>query len=314
MLVGWNSGILQSCGEASHKKLKKYISALVILIIMWAFTGFCFAKRYIQAPLEGCILTSLLFVLIVIQIERQIILTVGKARLASVFRLFIAILMALLSSSIIDQIIFADDINKKMIEIIDQQVIDQLPNRLAIIDSKLHELRKDIDSTEVVNGKLHEEYAHKPTLPSVTTITENKPVRRSDGSDTIVKVINSVRSDIPNPLGIRIEQNNKNIESFRRQEQEYTSKKLEAESNLREKFAAKTGFLEELNAILKIMSERKEALIFYIVLFLFLLFLELFVVVSKLADKKCDYDLIVEYQLETKTKSLDALKNTDYSK
>jgi hypothetical protein len=35
--------------------------------------------------------------------------------------------------------------------------------------------------------------------------------------------------------------------------------------------------------------------------------LELFVVASKLGDKKCDYDLIVEYQLDQKTKTLKEL-------
>ena len=46
-----------------------------------------------------------------------------------------------------------------------------------------------------------------------------------------------------------------------------------------------------------------------IILFLnpFLISLELFVVTSKLGDKKCDYDMIIEHQLNVKTQALEEL-------
>ena len=77
-LTGWNRHILSQCSEASYKHLKKYTSALLILIVLWGFTGFCFAQRYVHAPLWGCVLSALFFIIIVVQIERQIILTVGS--------------------------------------------------------------------------------------------------------------------------------------------------------------------------------------------------------------------------------------------
>ena len=46
------------------------------------------------------------------------------------------------------------------------------------------------------------------------------------------------------------------------------------------------------------------ALGFYILLFSFLLFLELLVVIWKLGDKSCDYDLIVQHQLAVKEESV----------
>ena len=46
-LTGWNSSILSQCSEASFKHLKKYTAALLILIIIWVFTGYCFAERYV---------------------------------------------------------------------------------------------------------------------------------------------------------------------------------------------------------------------------------------------------------------------------
>ena len=46
------------------------------------------------------------------------------------------------------------------------------------------------------------------------------------------------------------------------------------------------------------------ALGFYILLFSFLLLLELLVVMSKFGDKPCDYDLIVQHQLAVKEESV----------
>ena len=46
-LTGWSSEVLAQCSEASRSQLSKYTSALLILILIWGVTGFCFAQRYI---------------------------------------------------------------------------------------------------------------------------------------------------------------------------------------------------------------------------------------------------------------------------
>ena len=45
-LTGWSSSVLAQCSEASKTQLSKYTSALLILMIVWSITGFCFAQRY----------------------------------------------------------------------------------------------------------------------------------------------------------------------------------------------------------------------------------------------------------------------------
>ena len=114
LLTGWNYKILESCTESSRKQLKKYTSAILILVILWAFIGYSFADRYAQTPWWGSLITAIIFVIIIIQIERQIILTVGKNHPLAIFRLVIALIMAIIGSAIIDQIIFKDDIEKKI--------------------------------------------------------------------------------------------------------------------------------------------------------------------------------------------------------
>jgi hypothetical protein len=306
-LTGWNSTILESCTESSRKQLKKYSSAILILIILWSFIGYSFAQRYVRAPWWGCLITAIIFVIIMIQIERQIILTVGKNRWLATFRLVIAFIMAIIGSAILDQIIFKEDIEKKMIEIVDRQVNEQLPNRLTIINTKLQELQFEVDSLDRKNLELYAEISKRPTIEAVSTIRSPMTMRKLNGTDSIVFQTTISRNPISNPKMKEAEINNQHLDIIRKQKEDYTQRKMELETILREELKSKQGFLEELNAIIEIIVERPVALIFYLVLFLFLMSLELFVVVSKFGDKKCDYDLVVEYQLEQKKKTLNEL-------
>lgn len=85
-LTGWNSSVLSQCSEASKSQLNKYASALLILMIVWSITGFCFAQRYIGLPIWGCALVAMVFVMIVIMIERQILLTIHPTKMLASFR------------------------------------------------------------------------------------------------------------------------------------------------------------------------------------------------------------------------------------
>lgn len=306
-LTGWNFNILESCTESSKKQLKKYTSALIIIIILWGLIGFLFSERYVKTPFWGSVLSGIVMIIIVLQIERQIILTVGNLGLLRAFRFLIAIIMAIIGSAIIDQIIFKDDIDKKMVEIIDIQVNDQLPNRLTVINDKLLELQIDIDSLDKTNLELYSQIAKRPTIITVSTSTTQEPISLKDGSISTIEKKSVITRPIENPKIKEADINNQHLELLRNQKESFTSKKMEAEESLRKELKSKQGFLEELNAIIEILLERPVALIFYIILFLFLVFLELFVVVSKSGDNKCDYDLIIEHQLEQKKRTLSEL-------
>ena len=98
--------------KQSAKSVKKYLSALLIVCIIWGFIGYVFSRRYIHASPWGAALVSFVMVIIVIQIERQIILTTGKSNWALFFCSLIAVVMAIVGSVIIDQIIFKEDVEK----------------------------------------------------------------------------------------------------------------------------------------------------------------------------------------------------------
>ena len=65
------------------------------------------------------------------------------------------------------------------------------------------------------------------------------------------------------------------------------------------------GFIEELEATLKVVSQSKVSLVFYIILFCLLTFLELFVLTIKIGENKCDYELVVENQLLLKRRLME---------
>jgi hypothetical protein len=312
-LTGWNYGILCHCGEASFKHLKKFTSALLILMIIWGVTGWCFADRYVKAPWWGCLLTAFVFIVIVIQIERQIILTIGKNYWSKVLRIVVAVLMAVLSSTTLDQMIFGDDIDKKKIEVRDRQVLQQLPNRLTVIDEKLQQLGVDIDSLDKSQIVLNEDIAQRPNIPKTSTEITYTRELRSDSTFEEVPHRKVKVTQESNPRIRQVETNEKTLDGLRKQQEEYTQKKMQAEDNLRKELD-KAGFLEELDVMIMILSESMSARLFGISLFLFLLFLELFVVISKLTDDECDYDAIVKYQMERKKLALGELEKTESMK
>ena len=303
-ITGWNRNILANCTEASHKALKKYTSSMLILILLWAFTGYCFADRYVGLQWWGCIIVALVFVIIVVQIERQIILTVVKNYWVVVLRVLLAFIMAILGSTIIDQIIFGDDVDKEMIDIRTEEVNRIAPARQIVIQAEIDRLSFAIDSLDKVNMQMNEEIAQRPTIMTVQSVTTEVPVVQKDGSIVKEKSNSITRTPIENPRLKQVISNEKNLEYMRKLLDEYNNKKLNVAAELKKELEAKTGFLEELKALVRIMSKSSIALGFYMFMFSFLLILELLVVICKLGDKSCDYDLIVQHQLAVKEESI----------
>ena len=107
--------------------------------------------------------------------------------------------------------------------------------------------------------------------------------------------------NIANPLAGQLKANNDQILLYQDQlEQMRKDKKELAEKVTLEINSRPLGFIEELEATLEVVSNSWVSLAFYIILFCFLTFLELFVLTIKMGENKCDYELIVEHQLSLK--------------
>lgn len=207
-LTGWSSSVLSQCSEASKTQLSKYTSALLILMIVWSITGFCFAQRYIGLPIWGCILVSLVFVTIVVMIERQILLALHPTKKLAAFRLVIAIIMAIVGSSIFDQTMFGKDIDKQMADTIELQTADLTQKRVSNIDSKLMAFQIEKDSLNKVNSELQADVnAHPWIIQKSVTNSQDRLVVNGK-----IKVVNNpsvTTNQVANPKQIAIAANNR---------------------------------------------------------------------------------------------------------
>ena len=292
-LTGWSSSVLSQCSEASKTQLSKYTSALLILMIVWSITGFCFAQRYIGLPIWGCILVSLVFVTIVVMIERQILLALHPTKKLATFRLVIAIIMAIVGSSIFDQTMFGKDIDKQMADTIELQTVVLTQKRVSNIDSKLMAFQIEKDSLNKVNSELQADVnAHPWIIQKSVTNSQDRLVVNGK-----IKVVNNpsvTTNQVANPKQIVIAANNEKIKQIVLQENDLNKKRLTVEEDTRKECQANVGFLEELEAMVSIVTTRTVAGIFYVIFFLLLMSLELFVVTSKMGDEECDYELAIK--------------------
>lgn len=293
-LTGWSSEVLSQCSEASRCQLSKYTSALLILIIIWGVTGFCFAQRYIGLPIWACGFVSLFFITIVIMIERQIILTSEKTFSMVAFRAIIAFIMAIIGSTIFDQTMFGKDIDKQMTNTIETQVVELTKQRVRIIDEKLATLHLEIDSIDRINAGLQADINANPFVIQKSVTNSQSQLALPNGKIKTVINPSVTTTQVANPKQTILETNNKAVDRLRDQEQNWMLKKQNVEEDVRKECKESVGFLEELEAMWVIITTRNLAGAFYVVFFILLMSLEMFVVVSKLVDKECDYEAAIK--------------------
>ena len=292
-LTGWSSTMLEQCSEASKSQLSKYTSALLILMIVWSITGFCFAQRYIGLPIWGCAMVSLVFVTIVIMIERQILLAIHPTMLLKTFRIAIAIVMAAIGSTIFDQTMFGKDIDKQMTETIEAQTAALTQKRVVIIDDKLNSLQREKNLLDNANAKLQADVNTHPWIVQ-KTVTNTQQTLNVNGEIRRVNNPSITTNQVANPKMETIKANNEKIKYLNEQEKEWSKKKLTVEEDTRKQCQAQVGFLEELEAMVSIITTSMVAGIFYSIFFVLLISIELFVVFSKICDKECDYEIAVK--------------------
>jgi hypothetical protein len=210
--------------------------------------------------------------------------------------------MAVLGSCIFDQIIFRNDIQQAIQEHREDVISATITKRLAIYDSDIQRITTDMDSLSKATIALNEELQKRPIIKGTNVSTQEQVVGVDEnGKPQKVKtqIVNTVT--LANPLAEQLKANNDQIQIYSTQLEQLRQDKKEVAEKVREEMNQRApGFIEELEATLKVVSQSKVSLAFYIILFCFLTFLELFVLTIKMGENKCDYELIVESQLYLK--------------
>lgn len=302
-LIGWDKNIMKECGEASYRQYRKLLSAICIMMVLWGTIGYCFADRYLN--IESCFLkacVSLAFMFIILCVERVIILNVGKAYAMGGMRFLMAICMAILGSCIFDQIIFRNDIQQAIQEQREEIISNTITKRLSIYDSDIQRISQEMDSLSEATIALNEELQKRPVIKGTNVSTQEQVIGIDEnGKPKKVKTQTVNTITLANPLTEQLKANNDQIQIYSTQLEQLRLDKKEVAETVRAEISQRApGFIEELEATLKVVSQSKVSLAFYIILFCFLTFLELFVLTIKMGENKCDYELIVENQLYMK--------------
>ena len=273
------------------------------MMVLWGTIGYCFADRYLN--IESCFLkacVSLAFMFIVLCVERVIILNVGKAYAMGGMRFLMAICMAILGSCIFDQIIFRNDIQQAIQEQREEIISKTITKRLSIYDSDIQRISQEMDSLSEATIALNEELQKRPVIKGTNVSTQEQVIGIDEnGKPKKVKTQTVNTITLANPLVEQLKANNDQIQIYSTQLEQLRLDKKEVAETVRAGISQREpGFIEELEATLKVVSQSKVSLAFYIILFCFLTFLELFVLTIKMGENKCDYELIVENQLYMK--------------
>ena len=316
-LTGYNYNIVSASSEVAAKAVKRYTSALLIVGTVWAFVGYMFTNRYLHGGTWGSVAGSIIMVLIIIQVERQIILTVTPSKWLYIFRGLIAVMMAILGAIIIDQIIFKEDIELEQVSLIDQKVNKILPAKTADLRQQIIALDSTILVKEGERLSLMDDISRNPTIQSVTTQTVPLTVTSSTtdslkNTKTTGRIVNAnsrTVSSIPNPKMNFIQPLELQIEGLRHRKANLDSNLLALRPMVEKEIREKVGFLDELKVMYKLISESNIALVVWFLWFFFLLGLEMFVLISKTSEKKNDYEETVLHQMNIQMKKLKLLEN-----
>jgi hypothetical protein len=306
-ITGHNYAIVKNSSEASAKAVKKYLSAILIIATLWGFIGFAFTKRYLHGSTLVAAIGAIVMIIIIIQIERQIILSVGKNKLAFAFRVLIGIVMAIIGSVILDQVMFKEDVEKHKIESVQLKVNEILPIKTRELTFQINQLDSAIKAKEAERALILADYNKNPMI-SAPTVTGR--FEKDTTSGKMVEVGREITtSSIQNPKAELIVQLDAQLKAFQEQKTKKENEKLNMQQVLEDDLNAKVGFLDELTILFSsVLLSSGIALTIWILLFLFFLSIELFVLVNKYGDTANDYDKTILHQMAVRIQMLENMQ------
>lgn len=310
-LTGYNYSIVRNSSEATARSVRKYMSAIMVIAILWGFIGYAFAGRYLHAGTIACLAVSFVLVFIVVQIERQIILSSGRNWMVPAFRTLIGVVMAVIGSVIIDQIIFREDIEKGRISNVQKEVNTVLPEKTADLDLQINDLTRAIEMKEAERAAVVDEISRKPFIKSTSSEIKHFNIQlngtNGEARDTLVRRTDYSLTDIPNPKAELLPGITDQINQLRVLKTAAESSKLNARNELEAELQSKTGFLDELNILFGVLLSSTVAMVVWTMIFIFFMSLELLVLVNKFGEDKSDYESVIAHQKETRLRMLEKL-------
>ena len=286
MLTGYNCRLLRQCSEASYKKLKKYTAAIMIVMIIWWFVGYLFSKEYFglekwQAVAAGTVAAGMVWM-----VERIIILSVGRNITGSVIRVMLGMVMAVVGATIVDQVIFREDIKKMKTFATQNEVDTLLPRKTAEVRRQIKELDSLLAAKDAERRRLLADLERHPVI-SVPTVSYTK-----DSTGRIVSRSVTVKKT-ENPKFEVYKSLEKQMSDLKMRRDSLGNKLIHIREVVEEDLMERKGFLDELKLMFRIITGDKVALGFWLLWLVLLALFEMMVVFTKLFDKETDYEYLV---------------------
>ena len=216
--------------------------------------------------------------------------------------------MAILGSFIFDQILFATDLEAQIQRDRETEIKKTVALRMEECDKDIAKLTVNRDSLSKANAILYGKLKDNPTLETTSVSTRQIVAGKDSLGNPIMRTVSDVsRNHVANPLNKQVEDNNKAIQNIENRISELQARKIDTEEAVvKEIKNRKIGFMEDLAASMVVIFQNALTTIVYILLFIFMWALEMFVVSISFAEKKCEYDIVVEHQLQVKNMEIEA--------
>jgi len=318
-LTGYNYGIVCNSSEVAAKAVKRFTSAMLIVCIIWSFIGYVFTDRYLHGGLWGSIAGGILLVIIIIQIERQIILSINPSIWLYISRGVIATMMAIIGAIIIDQIIFKEDIELEKITSIEERVKRALPPKTEELRNQIANLDTAILKKESERINLISDVGKNPTSVTYSTQQTSRIEKRTiidtaTGRPIVteksIPTAVTTTSNVANPKIALIAPLEETIAALSAQKLEKEKALLNIRPMLEKEISSKVGFLDELAVMYSLITRSKVALAVWLIWFFFLFGLEMLVLISKANEKENDYERTVKHHMALQMRKLDAYDRT----
>ena len=316
-LIGYQYQTLAGCSELSKMKVRKYSSILFLILAIWFFTGYSFANLYINPDAQKSsflpLISGFIAVFFILSFERSILLDLQNSKGKLKLRIFLGFIFSILSSVVIDQIIFQEDIKLKKEELRPEWINTIYDNQKVAIDKEISKNQKIIDSL----GTKIKEYRDKINAKGSKFVQkydlrDEKRFKTATGEDTIVKNNRQELVELDNPnVGFlkTEEENQKKIVAINQALKDSLLNKVKPA--IEQKIKDHHGFLEELKVMNEVLSSSRYALAFWLLMFFGLIVIEMLIVASKWNETKenlSDFEELLIHQSEMHKKRIELLR------
>ncbi len=305
-MIGWQHMLLRHCAESSKQRLRKYVSGISLIMVVWAFIGYSIAGQYLDiTTVMGRLMVAMVFALLIVLIERIVILS-EKNTWLTVSRVILGIVMAVLGGTILDQVFLKNDLEQEVQNARETTIKEVVQQRLANYNADIKRYTHLSDSLLLENNRLNEEISKHPTFITAAVSTTKQAIGENpDGTTKFANSQSVTRTATPNPYIKQVESHTALIQQYQEQIAKLQQAKMDVEKTTRDEISKRPiGFLEDLRATYRVIGSHWTATAFYCFLFAFFFMIEIIVLTIKVGEKPCDYDILVNNQQKLKIDQL----------